>query len=64
MPHDVSRPDCPAGFAESLPVRGPRRGDSVACGGRQRGASLLAAADGRGSAGRGDGRHSEVHPER
>lgn len=33
MAHDVSAPGRPAGFAESLPVRGARRGDGVACGG-------------------------------
>lgn len=60
----MSSPECPAGFAESLPVCGPWGGDSVARGGRQRGATLLAAADGRGSAGRGDGCHAEVHPKR
>lgn len=61
---DVSSPERPAGPAESLPVCGPRGGDRVARGGRQRGAALLAAADGRGSAGRGDGRHREVHTQR
>lgn len=59
---DVSSPEHSAGFAESLPVCGPRGGDSVACGGCERGATLLAAADGRGSAGRGNGCYSEVHP--
>lgn len=57
-------PERPAGCAQSLPVRGARPGDGVACRGRQRGAALLAAADGRGSAGRGNGRHAEVHPQR
>lgn len=60
----MSPPECPTGFAESLPVCCPRGGDSVACGSRQRGAALLAAADGRGSAGCRNGDHSEVHPKR
>lgn len=59
--HHVSSPKRPAGSAESLPVCGARGGDSVACGGRERGATLLAAADRRGSAGCGNGCHSEVH---
>lgn len=56
-------PEHTAGFAESLPLCCPRGGDGVACGGCQRGATLLAAADRCGSARRGNGRHSQVHPQ-
>lgn len=57
-------PERPAGCAQSLPVCGARPGDGVPCRGCYRGAALLAAADGRGCAGRGNGRHPEVHPQR
>lgn len=60
----MSAPERPAGFAESLPVCSPWGGDSVASGGCEGGAPLLDAADGCGSAGSGNGRHSEMHPER
>lgn len=60
----VPPPERPAGSAEPVPVCHPRRGDGVARGGRQAGAALLAAADGRGPAGPGNGRDSQVHPER
>lgn len=64
MFHDVSPPECLAGFAEPRPVCSPWHGDSVASGGCERGASLLAAADGCGAVGRGNGRHLEVHQKR
>lgn len=54
----------PPGSAEPLPVSDPRGGDGVARGGRRTGAPVLAAADGRGPAGPGNGRHAQVHPER
>lgn len=60
----VPSPERPAGSAEPFPVCDPRGGDRVARGGRQTGASLLAAADGSGSAGPGNGRHAQVHPKR
>lgn len=56
-------PERPAGCAEPFPICDPRSGDCVARGGRQTRAALLAAADGRGPAGPGDGRHTQVHPE-
>lgn len=60
----MSSSERPAGSAEPFPVCDPRGGDRVARGDRQTGATLLAAADGRGSAGPGNGRHSQVHPKR
>lgn len=57
-------PQRPAGSAEPFPVCNPRSGDRMARGGRQTRAPLLAAADRCGSAGPGDGRHAQVHPER
>lgn len=61
---NVPSPERPAGSAEPFPVCDPRGGDRVAGGGRQTGATLLAAAHGRGSAGPGDGHHAQVHPKR
>lgn len=56
-------PERPAGSAQPFPVCDPRGGDGVARGGHQTGATLLAAADGRGTAGPGNGHHTQVHSE-
>lgn len=57
-------PEHPVGSAEPLPVCDAWGGNGVACGGCERGAAVLATADGCGSAGRGNGRHPEVHSKR
>lgn len=49
------------GFSESLPVRGAWRPNGVACGGSDRRALLLAAADGCGTARGRDGSHNQTH---
>ncbi len=54
----------PVGSSESLPVCGAWHPDGVACGGGDRRALLLAAADGCGIAGGGDGHHYQIHTQR
>lgn len=61
---DVSGSEHLIGSFESLPVCGAWRADSVASGRGDRGVLLLAAADGRGTAGRRDGSHNKIHTQR
>ena len=59
----MSPPGHPVGWPEPLPVCGAWRADGVVRGGREGGASLLAAARGRGPPCCGDGCQRQMHAE-